>query len=666
MNVLKRIIYIGITIVCVLIPGRAKAQIDTDKVMTIGRNALYFEDYLLSIQYFNEVIKTKPYLADPYFYRAVAKFYLEDYSGAEADCSLAIERNPFIVDAYEVRGISRQTLKKDSLAIIDYDFGLKYLPENKTFLLNKAVAQTSVKDYDGAEETFDRVLQIYPKYDNAYLGLASLRLERGDTVGALDRIGKCIELNANNADAFIMRADIMIKNQSDYGKAVDDLSSAITLRPKNADLFVNRAFLKYKLDDYFGAMSDFDYAINLDPNNVTAHLNRGLLRMEVEDNNKAIEDFSLVIDKDPSNIVAVYNRAMLYQKTRQYAKSVADFNRVIEKFPNMSMLYYLRSESKRLMGDNRGGEADYNHWRGLSKKKSKDEFDSKEEVLNDEQEAAQRFKQLVAVENDNSVKPEYANKYRGKVQNRVAAIEPLPMYTLSYYDRPTELRLNSYYQKEVDNINAKNYLRDKLYLTNSAGNLTEEQIKLQFELIRHYTSMIESHGRRPVDYFGRAISHMLVRNFDSAVEDLSAAIRLSPDFALAYFARAMAMYRKSAVEQISSTDAAKSSQIAATRERHDIRIAIADLDKVVELSPNLVYAYYNKGTIYLEHNDFTSAISCFTSAINLRADFGEAYYNRGIAYIQLGNNERGMSDLSKAGELGIMTSYNVLKRMRKL
>ena len=128
----------------------------------------------------------------------------------------------------------------------------------------------------------------------------------------------------------------------------------------------------------------------------------------------------------------------------------------------------------------------------------------------------------------------------------------------------------------------------------------------------------------------------------------------------------MAMYRKSAIEQISSTVAEKSSQIAATRERQDIRIAIADLDKVIELSPNLVYAYYNKGTIYLEHNDFTSAISCFTSAINLRADFGEAYYNRGIAYIQLGNNERGMSDLSKAGELGIMTSYNVLKRMRKL
>ena len=32
------------------------AQINTDRVLAIGRNALYFEDYVLSIQYFNEVI----------------------------------------------------------------------------------------------------------------------------------------------------------------------------------------------------------------------------------------------------------------------------------------------------------------------------------------------------------------------------------------------------------------------------------------------------------------------------------------------------------------------------------------------------------------------------------------------------------------------------------
>ena len=82
-------------IVCVAIMAAmgggtvCRAQINTDQVMNIGRNALYFEDYILSIQYFNQVIKAKPYLADPYFYRAIAKLELEDYKGAEEDYKTA-------------------------------------------------------------------------------------------------------------------------------------------------------------------------------------------------------------------------------------------------------------------------------------------------------------------------------------------------------------------------------------------------------------------------------------------------------------------------------------------------------------------------------------------------------------------------------------------------
>jgi replicative DNA helicase len=36
-----------------------KAQINTEQVINIGRNALYFEDYILAIQYFNQAIKAK-------------------------------------------------------------------------------------------------------------------------------------------------------------------------------------------------------------------------------------------------------------------------------------------------------------------------------------------------------------------------------------------------------------------------------------------------------------------------------------------------------------------------------------------------------------------------------------------------------------------------------
>ena len=88
----RRLILTLLSLFCIVV---GYAQINTDRMMSIARNALYYDDYVLSISYFNLVINYKPYLYEPYFYRGVAKFYLEDYSGTILDCSEAINRNPY-------------------------------------------------------------------------------------------------------------------------------------------------------------------------------------------------------------------------------------------------------------------------------------------------------------------------------------------------------------------------------------------------------------------------------------------------------------------------------------------------------------------------------------------------------------------------------------------
>ena len=95
----NRIIYL---VLAALFPLMGWAQINTERVMAIGKNALYFEDYVLSIQYFNQVINAKPYLAEPYFFRGLAKFNLDDFPGAEKDCTESLERNPFVVNVCRV------------------------------------------------------------------------------------------------------------------------------------------------------------------------------------------------------------------------------------------------------------------------------------------------------------------------------------------------------------------------------------------------------------------------------------------------------------------------------------------------------------------------------------------------------------------------------------
>ena len=679
-----------IIMLLMLVPAKAGAQINTEQVLNIGRNALYFEDYVLSIQYFNQVIKAKPYLAEPYFYRAVAKINLDDYQGAEQDCDKALDINPFIVDAYQVRGIARQTLGKLSEAVSDYDMGLKYLPEEKVFLINKAICQEELKEYDASAATYDRLLKLFPNYDRAYLARAQLMLAKGDTVSARTDVDKCISLNKTIPASYVIRSEIAMRHDGDYQAALNDMNQAIKLEPHYAGYFINRGFMKYKLEDYFGAMADYDYALELEPTNLTAHFNRGLLNVEVSENDKAIGDFSYVLASTPDNFMARYNRALLYYKTGQYDKAIADYDVVLEKYPDFEAGLFARSECKRRMGDMAGGERDYNRSRALASKKKKiaeynpdnDEQQANEEVES-ESAVMNKFNTLLTVDVDSKITPKYENKTRGRIQDNNYQIDPEPMFFLSYYDVNNKLRETTNYIKDLNEVNESRMLPFTLVLTNADARLSAEDINRHFASIEYYNGLIATSQPRSIDYFARAIDLLMVRNPEAAISDLDKAIGLSEKFALAYFARAHAKYLAAQTRQAGGATTIAPSAVAGAKGRlgdeerkQQALLArskdnalysemLADFDSALKYSPRNVYAMFNKGNIYMTLNDNTAALSAYTAAIGLKPDFGEAYYNRGLVYLRLGNKQKGLADLSKAGELGILPSYNVLKRMSR-
>ena len=680
----RRSLYILYILLLMLMPAKAGAQINTEQVLNIGRNALYFEDYVLSIQYFNQVIKAKPYLAEPYFYRAVAKINLDDYQGAEQDCDKALEINPFIVDAYQVRGIARQTLNKYREAVSDYDMGLKYLPEEKVFLINKAICQEDLKEYDASAATYERLLKLYPNYDRAYLARAQLMLAKGDTISARRDVDKCISLNKNIPASYVIRSEIAMRHDGDYQAALNDMNEAIKLEPHYAGYFINRGFMKYKLEDYFGAMADYDYALELEPTNVTAHFNRGLLNVEVSENDKAIGDFTYVLGSAPDNFMARYNRALLYYKTGQYDKAIADYDVVLEKYPDFEAGLYARSECKRRMGDMAGGERDYNRSRALSAKKKKiAEYDpdKDEQQANDEVESESavmnKFNTLLTVETDSKITPKYENKTRGRIQDNNYQIDPEPMFFLSYYDVSKKLRETTNYIKDLTDVNETRMLPFTLVITNSDARLTADDINRHFGSIEYYNGLIATSQPRSIDYFARAMDLLMVRNPKAAIADLDKAIAMSQQFALAYFARAYAKYVANKMDEVGSTAPAVAStgkantgikeqaMLARGKEAELYGEMLADLDAALKYSPKNVYAMFDKGNVYMMMQDNTAAISAYTSAVAIKPDFGEAYYNRGLVYLRLGNKEKGLADLSKAGELGILPSYNVLKRMSR-
>ena len=96
---------------------------------------------------------------------------------------------------------------------------------------------------------------------------------------------------------------------------------------------------------------------------------------------------------------------------------------------------------------------------------------------------------------------------------------------------------------------------------------------------------------------------------------------------------------------------------------NDYELIIRDYDIVIQQNPDFVYAYFNRGNIRCVLRDFRAAINDYSEAIYRDPDFAEAYFNRGLARLSLGDVNRGIVDLSKAGELGIMNAYSIIKRM---
>ncbi|MDE7236246.1 MAG: tetratricopeptide repeat protein, partial [Paramuribaculum sp.] len=210
MNTIRRYITVAAAVITGI--AAAVAQINVDQVIRVGRNALYFEDYVLSIQYFNKAITAKPYLAQPYFYRAMAKYSLDDMSGAEADATLAIDRNPFITDAYELRGVARHNTGDLKGAIADYNKVLSMMPVNKGVLYNLAMAQQEIHQPDSAEATFRRLFELAPGYERAYLGYARFLLEKGDTATARENVDLALKTNKFNVGALLLHANLAMKD----------------------------------------------------------------------------------------------------------------------------------------------------------------------------------------------------------------------------------------------------------------------------------------------------------------------------------------------------------------------------------------------------------------------------------------------------------------------
>ena len=644
------------------------AQINTDRMMVVGRNALYFEDYVLSIQYFNQIATAKPYMYEPYFYRAIAKLSLEDYVGAEQDCNRSIERNPFVVDSYQIRGLSLIYQGKYNQAIKDYYKGLSMDPENKTLRHNLILCLLHNDQVEQARNAADTLLHYSPKYTPAMAMMSEICFELGDTVKATEWIVKANEID--EYDASLRNSMAMhLARLENYKEAEKEADMAIYLEPNNSSYYLNRAMVRYCINNLRGALSDYDVALQIDPNSVIGYYNRGILRAQIGDDNNAITDFDFVIEREPDNLLAVFNRGLLREATGDLLGAEKDYSAVLLEYPQFIQGYQLRASVREKLGDYKGAEQDnllvlrdqnrrFNALNGNNTTENPEpEDDSKTRKESDRN--VKNYKKLVVADNlENGTG--FSSEYRGKVQNRNIDVQYLPPFHISYFYSAGMVDRVNYFSAEIEELGKDSAFAGMLYVNSDDIPLTEAQIELLFKDVERLTRKMQSEPDNALNLLARALSYSMLQDYVSAESDCNNAISIDESFWASYFFRASILDK---IHRLNSSEsAAENKAVVNIADGMSNRQILSDLSKAIELKPDMAYAYYNRGTVYARTNDYHAAVVDFTKAIELNDKMAEAYYNRALVYVFQDRIDEAIKDLSKAGELGLYQAYNIIKR----
>ena len=638
-----------------------RAQYNVNRLLTSGRIALHYEDYVLSIQYFNQAISQKPYLWEPWELRAIAKYYLDDWQGAAEDASQAISLNPYITNLYDLRGITYIRQKDYDRAIADYGKAIALDPDNRGYWSNRAACYIEKHSYDTAHQQLDIIIGKWKNYAQPYLMKSDVFLLQKDTTEALTWIDRTLGVESYNAEAWRMKGYISLQREQ-WRTADTCLTKSLHYKPKDVNCYINRAVARLRLNNLRGAMADYDTALEHDPNNFLAHYNRGILRQQVGDDNRAIEDFNYVLSLEPGNIMALFNRATLLDRTGDLRGAIRDYSIVIRQFPNFWTGLHYRAACYRRLGMTAKAEQDefrimkaqMNKHMGIQNRWSKAKLSAMRKLSDIDPE---KYNQIV-VDDEQQKEHEYDSAYRGKVQNRATAdaFQPYVALTMSSSQRDNVSTYIPYEQHASQLLEQMHSLfRGNDLLSMRLGNVSEANGTETFAAIDSLTSMI-SHARstdKALTYtMMRAVAHSSALNYQDAITDLNTVLADKPDDFVALWQLTIC---KAMMAEYEKHTTPKEAELR----NFDVQESFERLLRMSPDNPMILYCY---GTYNARNGRYEEAIKQFTRVIQQSSRMPYAYYNRGLAYLKSGHPLEARCDFSKSGELGLYGAYNLMKK----
>ncbi len=645
---MKRIFTILLMLV-VLCVGEGYAQYNKRYIAWASRNMLASDNYKDAIDILNVLIRSDRNSYEAYYLRGYAKLGLGDLLGAESDLSAALEINPVYTEAYHYRGIVHAELGNYEDAVRDFTAAIDLRPDIAGSYYSRGVTHLRNKQWVKSLVDFDMVLRFTDKDAQTHINRGVALLGMRDTLGAHENFDLAIRTNRDYSEAYNQKATLLLQQERNE-EALEMFNQAIRCDSTYLAPIFNRAITLCNLERYQEAIGDYRRVLELSPYTVSAYFNLAIIHSILGDYPKALENYNLVVEHAPENVKGYYNRAGVLSQMERNFEALADYTRAIELYPDFAGAYLQRAVVKDKLHDGAGASRD----RAIADRKIaeyEERLEKDSEGLAMWADTSRSFNRLVSFES------RMAERQLNKEEGTSSSLRGLYCWTVG---APESTRGHHYYSPLLEDAAVAK--GENITFSNEPSTLSEEEISA---LDKRY----EAEAYSSVEaLFRRGISQLGVRQYTSAINILSEAIRLSPEDAMLHLARGVA--RAEMIEFISEvsggstialdTDMALRSSTSKRTFNYDE--AIADLNRAAELAPDFAYTYYNRGNLKALSGDMPGSYDDYSRALELAPELADAYFNRGLVQLYMKDVRKGTMDLSKAGELGIKDAYSIIKR----
>lgn len=271
--------------------------------------------------------------------------------------SKLIEKEPRNADLYYKRGMVYQAIKKDSLALKDFQ---------KSAIIDSTVAKyfSAVgdllfehKDITGSVPWFQKALSLNPNDEKAHLKMAKLFLYIEEFPKAFVEINTVLRANVYSDEAYFLKG-MCYKSMKDTNKAISSFQTAVQTNPKYVDAHLQLALIYEAKKDPI-SLKYFENAYKADTLNLEPLYGQGMFWQKQNNFVEAKKVFKRMILRDRSYAKSYYNMGWMLMQEDSTEKAIRQFDIAIQNKPDYADAYYNRGICKEILNQNEDALADY-------------------------------------------------------------------------------------------------------------------------------------------------------------------------------------------------------------------------------------------------------------------------------------------------------------------